>query len=305
MKMVQQMIIALFDDDESQRFLEAEVKRLSKGKGKKPVASGSAKSGSSPRASSGKRVPQTRVRHPYFVAPGRFEVGGIEKSGELYVFKNLKLPMGSWKELEFASYFLMGDPHETLYDWERMTSACQPSGTTPADVYYGLKAVCFLNQNRSDLKGTIAELVEKVWAPDNNSQLHNATMIEYRFGSKALVTPGIGWEEGHPFSTQYEAVVADGLDSELERFSPSNQGISSVLNAILGENDQERCKQVLAWPSNVQKANLIREGQGYDGYKGVSMMVAYGGAILDCAMDPKLLRRARSIRADPNDYRRK
>jgi len=199
-----------------------------------------------------------RFTHPYFILPGRFDVGSISKQFDDFVFHDLVLPMGCWKELTL--YGNMSTQSLSFDDW---ASAClnqNPNGMMPADVRYGLMAVCWKYQDDPILKHTVEAIQSEIFRKDFVSCPLNSTSIFYRHDNSALVSHGAGWHIGHPFNCEYEADVA-GRDAFINKNSArSDSSIGSTLEKLLGEDDPVRCKTVLEWSSGLKVARLLRDG---------------------------------------------
>ena len=195
--------------------------------------------------------------HPYFIAPGRFLVGDIQKLGNVYVFHDLELPMGSWNRLDL-SVDLVGGPTREFDDWAMYTQVSLVKGVMPIDIRYGLMTVCYLNRRKKSLKTIIEHINEHVWFTDAISIPYNSTRVIYRRNDGALITPGVGWDQSHPFNVTYEANIA-GKSSQIGKmYATSDPSIYSALEGLLGENDAQRCALTLRWSMGINDPWLIR-----------------------------------------------
>ena len=250
-------------------------------------------------------IPTRAGSQSYFQKLGRFNLGSITKKGQDYVFHDLELPMGYWTELTLYSQLLPGDPR-TFDAWAEVTKNNQPTGVTPADIRYALMTVCYLNKNKPQLKPIIQEIHSSILTPDAKTHYpHNSTKIEYRAKAPAIITPGNGWPINHPFSAQYEANIS-GLNSEISNATAlQDPTIQSALEDILGENDPNRCKQVIEWAMNTKPAKLWRCNQDHTGHRVLVFGVYVGYANIGANDGDLNHRPARAVNADAKNFHTK
>lgn len=118
--------------------------------------------------------------------------------------------------------------------------------------------VCYLNRKKKPLKQVIESLIRQVWHPDVQDGAINSTRVTYREKNSALINPGVGWGQYYPFHVQYESQIAGGFSQIGRKYATSDRSLYSALEGLIGENDPERCAQVLMWSSGYPNPCLTR-----------------------------------------------
>ncbi len=198
------------------------------------------------------------TNNSYFVKPGRFSVGGIKQVGEDFVFYDVELPMGSWKELTLKGKLFHGKSRD-FNDWAKVTASSQPTGVMPADIRYGLMTICYLKQKTSKLKDIITTIHTDILIPDAKTHYpHNATRIDYIANQQAQILVGAGWHSTHPFCVSYQASIAGPHLVIGKQEAVADTTLTPALEGLLGENDPDRVKKVIEWSMNKTPAKLWR-----------------------------------------------
>lgn len=239
----------------------------------------------------------------YFIAPGRFALKDISLRGIDYVFHGLKLPMGSWKELVLDSGSIMFSPR-TFKEWETYTSDHKTRGVIPADVLYGLMAVCYLNRARKGLVSVIRDIKSRIFYEDANTRFPlTSTAVRYNISLPASVNPGAGWPISHPFNNRYDASIA-GQDSFLDRGSiTSNPSVASAIKGLLGEDDLCRFRFVLGWAMGATPVLLSRNcTPGYGDHWAEFYTSTKPYSVLRITPEDNKPHAARCVAADPKYY---
>lgn len=242
----------------------------------------------------------------YFVAPGRFEIGGITPEKNTFIFHDLELPMGSWKELIVSRNYMSGSP-TSIDCWTAVISNIggalgKLNGLPPADIRYGLMAACYLKKSKKGLRGKIETIKYGMFVPDSKAPFaHNATIIHY---SPGLVIPGAGWPQDHPFAYKYAIPAITGRCNFINKNScAQDRTVSLALEEVLGENDPMRCKRVLEWAMDAKPAMLKRPFGTQD--TRIVLFDVREEACFTIDESPKSQCHARLLHADPDHYERK
>lgn len=239
-----------------------------------------------------------RSANDYFLYPGRFEVGSIDESQDFFVFRDLKLPMGSWKELGLCPY-IDDTSKKAFEDWDELND--MDLGMPPADIWYGLAAVCYLNKDKWDLA---SQIQTRVFVPDTlNFHPYTATQVCHRENAPDLVKVGFGWGSKHPFRTEYYARIGGSNNVIVDPTVRADASMESALLGLIGENDPGRCKKVLEWAMGSSPALFFRD---FDSPQSPVTFYRHDRTFpaLNATSDGKIQRPRRLILADPSDYSR-
>jgi len=192
------------------------------------------------------------------IVSGRFNAGYIEEHPEGFLFRDVELPIGNYEQI-LVYHTLWHDPHappesndlkHDVHYWGSHNETFIPTRIMPAWLRYALQTICYLKRRDETQKDAAEAIRSRIWKPDADEGVHNATLIEYRGYKQAVITQGVGWPADHAFYNQFEADIAGDthvFNKEDNARLPMRETITPFLEAICYENDAGRAADVLCW----------------------------------------------------------